>query len=124
MKVKVLNKINKEGNLRICLIDKDLPDNKHEIELYNYENFNKIKTKKYYTIYNIGIILNKDNEVPLSCKNNIDEKLQELEKKLIENEIEIIEKKSFIEYKSSPLLRPQRLSCESCKFLDCFLKNN
>jgi hypothetical protein len=120
MKVKVMNKINKEGNLRFCVIDKDFPDNRYEIDLYTYEKFNKIKTKKYYTIYNIGIKLNKDNEVPLNCKTNIDEKIIELDKKLIENGLEIIEKKSLIEYKSSPILRSQRDSCDSCKFLDCF----
>jgi hypothetical protein len=121
MKVKFITKINKLGDLKFCIINKDIQIN-NEFQVYLNNNlFDKtIYENKYYKIYNIEKTKIINNKIPLNFKNNIDEKIKVVEDILEKNDIKIIEKDIRIQYQNSPILRSQRTSCENCKLFNCF----
>ena len=116
MNVILKSKLNKKGDLCICLIDHRFPQNDEQLYLHKNDVMPAIKLKYFYKISNLGIESKKINEVSIKHKSKINEQLDRIRYELIKNELTIVEEKSHIVYVRD-LRQTER---KSCKIFDCF----
>jgi hypothetical protein len=127
MKVIVKSKVNKKGNLCICITDADFPQNDTIIDVSENNGVfptTKIKPRTYIKIENIGSMLGEgkdkknvdNNDISARYKEQITQKIENVKKVLEESGVEVKEIISKIKYKNNtPILKSQR---ESCKLWD------
>ena len=122
MKVIVKSKVNKKGNLCICITDADFPQNDTIIDVPENNGVfptTQIKPRTYIKIENIGSMLaegnyNKDDiNISARYKEQITQKIENAKKILEESGLEVKEVISKIKYKNNtPILKSQRESCK------------
>ena len=119
MNIVLKNKINRNGDLCICLIDHFYPQNDDEIrlrEMHSRLPTTTFKMKRYYKMINIGTSLVKENKVPLKCKDAINVNMDYIRGELLRSNLNIVDEKSSIVYQRE-LHHDDR---KSCKIFDCF----
>jgi hypothetical protein len=119
MNIVLKNKINRNGDLCICVIDHFYPQNDDEIHLSKIHSrlpTTTLKMKRFYKMINIGTSLVKENKVPVKYKDAINLNMDYIRRELVQNNLTIVDEKSSIVYQRE-LRHEDR---KSCKIFDCF----
>jgi hypothetical protein len=121
MNIVLKNKINKNGDLCICIIDHMYPQNDDEIQLSRIQSrlpVTTLKMKRFYKMINIGTSLVKENRVPVKYKDAINTKMDHIRRELLQRNLTIVDEKSSIVYqRDQHHVKDDRKSCE---IFDCF----
>lgn len=119
MNIVLKNKISKNGDLCICIIDHLYPQNDDEIHLSKIHSrlpTMTLKMKRFYKMINIGTSLVKENKVPVKYKDAINLNMDYIRNELLQNNLNIVDEnhRSFINGISLTL---KRLIENRAKFL-------
>lgn len=121
MNIILKNKISKNGDLCICVIDHLYPQNDDEIHLSKIHSrllTTTLKMKRFYKMINIGTSLVKENKVPVKYKDVINVNMDYIRREFVQNNFNIVDEKSSIVYQlDKPHVKEDR---KSCKIFDCF----
>ena len=121
MNIVLKNKISKNGDLCICIIDHLYPQNDDEIHLSKIHSrlpTTTLKMKRFYKMFNIGTSLVKENRVSIKYKDAINLNMDYIRHELLQNNLNIVGEKSSIIYKRDDLVK--EVDRKSCKIFDCF----
>ena len=122
MNIVLKNKINKNGDLCICIIDHMYPQNDDEIQLSRIQSklpVTTLKMKRFYKMINIGTSLVKENKVPVKYKDAINLNMDYIRRALLQRNLTIVDEKSSIVYQQDkPHIK--EVDRKSCEIFDCF----
>lgn len=119
-KVQLKSKINRKGELCVCIKDTIYKENDQIISFNTKDNIFKreqIKAGRYIPVSNIGTTLEKPNIVSSKYKDQITQNIEEVKKLLEDYRISVVNEENIIKFKNSPAIVPQksRTSCSDFK---------
>lgn len=123
MNIILKNKISKNGDLCICVIDHMYPQNDDEIHLSKIHSrlpTTTLKMKRFYKMINIGTSLVKENKVPVKYKDVINLNMDYIRRELVQNNFNIVDEKSSIIYQRDNKPHVKEVDRKSCEIFNCF----